>query len=178
MSKFETVEVNPMLRIAMSVICVGLLGLTGCSKTRAPSARDAVRRSLDQAGLKDVSVSEDRDKGVLSLGGHVATDDEKARAASIAKANAGNEVVANEIAVLPPNQESTAKTVNSDLDGAIKKNLDAVLVQNHMNKAVKFSVKNQVVELTGNVDTQNARAKAEQIATNVPDVKQVVNELR
>ncbi len=167
-----------MLKIATGMICAGLLALAGCSNTRSPSARDSVRRSLDQAGLKDVSVSEDRDKGVLSLGGHVATDEDKARAASIAKSNAGGEVVANEIAVLPPNQESTAKTVNSDLDGAIRKNLDAVLVENHLNKSVKFSVKNGVVKLTGKVDSQSTRSRAEQIATNVPDVKQVVNELR
>ncbi|MBK5295295.1 MAG: hypothetical protein JJE04_26910 [Acidobacteriia bacterium] len=32
---------------------------------------DSIRSSLDQAGFKDVSVKQDRDKGVVTLGGHV-----------------------------------------------------------------------------------------------------------
>ena len=36
-----------------------------------PTFRPATRTSLDQAGFKDVSVSQDRDKGVVTLSGHV-----------------------------------------------------------------------------------------------------------
>ena len=38
---------------------------------------DSIRKSLDQADLKDVSVSQDRDKGVITLGGHVPSDSGK-----------------------------------------------------------------------------------------------------
>jgi osmotically-inducible protein OsmY len=63
---------------------------------------DSIRKSLDQAGLKDVSVSQDRDKGVVALGGHVAADADKSRAESIAKAIAAGQVVADQIAVTLP----------------------------------------------------------------------------
>jgi hyperosmotically inducible protein len=155
-----------------------MLATGACSSAhKAPDVSSDVKKSLEQAGLKDVSVSQDRDKGVVSLTGHVASDADKAQAESIAKASAGAEVVANEIAVLPPGDSSRAKTVNSDLDDAIKKNLDAALVQNHLNKHVKFSVKNGVVTLTGKVDSRSARSQAEQVASTVPNVQQVVNEL-
>jgi osmotically-inducible protein OsmY len=84
---------------------------------------DSVHTSLDNAGFKDVSVKQDRDKGVVTLKGTVPSEGEKARAESIARAQAGSEVVANEIAVVPPNNESVAKTVNSDIDKGIDKNL-------------------------------------------------------
>jgi hyperosmotically inducible protein len=153
--------------------------LVGCSTTtKAPDVSDNIRKSLDQAGLKDVSVSQDRDKGVVTLSGHVATENEKAQAETIAKSMAGNQVVANEVAVRPPGDESTAKTIDSDLDKGIEHNLDAALVENKLNDNVKYDVKNGVVTLKGEVDSQSKRSKAERIAASVPNVQQVVNELQ
>ena len=64
----------------------GLGTLAGCSATpKSPDIVDPVRQSLDQAGLKDVSVSQDRDKGVVTLGGHVASDADKAQAETLTK---------------------------------------------------------------------------------------------
>jgi osmotically-inducible protein OsmY len=94
---------------------------------------DNIRKSLDQANLNDVSVSHDGEKGVVTLSGTTPTDSDKAQAESIAKSIAGSQVVANEIAVRPPNDASTAKRVDSDVDNAIEKNLHAVLVQNRLN---------------------------------------------
>jgi BON domain len=88
----------------------------------------AIRKSLDQAGLKDVSVGQDRDKAVVTLGGHVPSDVDKSQAESIAKSIAGVQVVSNQIGVIPPATESQAKTVNSDLDKGIERNLDAALI--------------------------------------------------
>src|SRR5665811_188562 len=154
--------------------------LVACHGTirQSPDVTDSVRKSLDQAGLKDVSVSQDRDKGVVTLGGHVAADADKSQAESIAKSIATGQVVANQIAVMPPSGESEAKAVNSDLDKAIEKNLDAALIQNKLHKNVKYDVKNGVVTLTGEVNSQSKRAQAEQIASAVPNVKQVVNDLQ
>src|SRR5580658_1956554 len=97
-------------------------GLAGCSSTppKSPDVTDSLRRSLDQAGLKDVTVSQDRDKGVVTLGGKVMSDADKTQAESIAKAIAGQQVVADLIILLPPGNESNAKEVNSDLDKGIK----------------------------------------------------------
>lgn len=167
------------LKLCLSLLAL-LVTLVGCSgtATHSPDVSDSIRKSLDQAGLKDVSVSQDRDKGVVTLGGHVAADVDKSQAESIAKSIATGQVVANQIAVMPPGGESEAKAVNSDLDKAIEKNLDAALIQNKLHKSVKYDVKNGVVTLNGEVNSQSKRAQAEQIASAVPNVKQVVNDLQ
>jgi hyperosmotically inducible periplasmic protein len=80
--------------------------------------------------------------------------------------------------VIPVGVEKEAKAVNSDLDTGIEKNLDAALIQNKMHDNVKYEVKNGVVMLTGEVNSQNKRDRAEKVATSVPNVKQVVNNLQ
>jgi osmotically-inducible protein OsmY len=87
-------------------------------------------------------------------------------------------VVADEIQVLPAGAESDAKAVSSDLDKAIDKNLDAALIQNKLNKDISYDVKNGVVTLKGNVNSQIRRNQAAHIASSVPNVQQVVNELQ
>jgi hyperosmotically inducible protein len=166
-------------KLGLSLLALLVVGtLVGCStSTKSPDVSDSIRKSLDQAGLKDVTVSQDRDKGVVTLGGHVAAEADKAHAESLAKSIAAEQVVANQIAVTPPGIESDAKTVNSDLDTGIEKNLDAALVTNRLHKSVKFDVKNGVVTLTGEVNSKSEHALAEKVASSVPNVQQVVNEL-
>ena len=60
-----------------------------------------IRKSLDQAGFKDVVVSQDRDKGVVTLGGTVISENDKSQAESLTKSLAGGRVVADQIAVIP-----------------------------------------------------------------------------
>jgi len=167
-------------------LCASLLALlvvvtlVGCSGTarQSPDVSDSISKSLDQAGLKDVTVSQDRDKGVVTLGGHVAADADKSQDESIAKSIATGQVVGNQIAVMPPGGESEAKAVSSDLDKAIEKNLDAALIQNKLQKSVKYEVKNGVVTLTGELNSQSRRALADRVASAVPNVKQVVNDVQ
>jgi len=164
--------------ILLTMVAIGTV--VGCSRfsAKSPDVSDSIRKSLDQAGLKDVTVSQDRDKGIVTLGGQVATDDQKAQAESLAKSFAGTEVVADQIAVISVGQEKEAKAVNSDLDQAIEKNLDAALIQNKMHNNVKYSVKSGVVTLTGEVNSQDKRTRAEKVAAGVPNVQQVVNNLQ
>lgn len=159
---------------------VAVFTVAGCSgtSTKSPDVSQSIRSSLDQAGLVDVSVSQDRDKGVVTLGGHVDADDAKLRAETVAKSFAGGQVVADQIAVIPSGGENAAKAVNSDLDDAIAKNLDAALIQSRLHESVKYAVKNGVVTLTGEVNSQSKRDHAGQIATSVPNTQQVVNELQ
>jgi hyperosmotically inducible protein len=152
-------------------------GLACNDKAQAPDVKASIEQGLTQAGLKDVSVSQDRDKGVVTLTGTVPADSDKSQAMSIAQSIAGSEVVSNEIAVRPVGDESAAKTVESDLDKAIDKNLDAKLVELRLKHDVSYDVKNGVVTLTGNVSSQSKRAMVEKTAAAVPNVKQVVNEL-
>ena len=172
-----------MKKLRLSVAMLTLFGvgiLAGCSgtPTKSPDVSDSIRKSLDQAGFKDVSVSQDRDKGIITLAGQVTTENDKAQAESIAKSIAGSQVVADQIAVMPVGVEKETKAVNSDLDQGIEKNLDAALIQNKMHDNVKYEVKNGVVTLTGEVNSQSKRDRAEKVATGVPNVKQVVNDLQ
>jgi osmotically-inducible protein OsmY len=139
---------------------------------------DNVRKELKQAGLNDVSVSQDRDKGVVTLGGHVNADADKAKAAQIAQSVVGSQVVANEVAVLPPQDNGPTKTVYSDLDKGIDNNLNAALVSGGFRSGIRHSVKNGVVTLKGTVDNEDQRAQVQKIAQGVPNTQQVVNELQ
>jgi hyperosmotically inducible periplasmic protein len=168
------------LRLSVTVLALLAVGsLAGCSGTAAsPDVSGSIRKSLDQAGFKDVSVSQDRGKGIVTLGGQVASENDKSQAESLAKSLAGAQVVADQIAVIPVGVEKEAKAVNSDLDEGIEKNLDAALIQNKLHQSVKYEVKSGVVTLTGEVNSQSKREYAERVATSVPNVKQVVNDLQ
>jgi len=169
------------LRFSVTVLALLAAGaLVGCSGTAAksPDVSDNIRKSLDQAGFKDVSISQDRDKGIVTLGGQVGSEYDKSQAESIAKSYAGAQVVADQIAVIPAGAEREAKAVNSDLDEGIEKNLAAALIQSKLQQVVKFMVKSAVVTLSGEVNSQYKRDRAETVASRVPNVKQVVNDLQ
>lgn len=167
----KTIVSSLLLTLALAA------GVACTEKAKAPDVKPNIEQALNQAGLKDVSVSQDRDKGVITLTGNVGSDADKLQAQSIAQHIAGSEVVSNEVAVRPAGEESTAKTVDSDLDKAIDKNLDAKLVEMKLQHDVSYDVKNGVVTLKGNVSSQSKRTMVEKVASDVPNVKQVVNEL-
>jgi hyperosmotically inducible protein len=167
-----------LLLASLTLMAIGAtLGCSGAS-AKSPDVSDNIRNSLDQAGFKNVSVKDDRDKGVVTLGGNVTSENAKSQAESLAKSIAGAQVVADEIAVIPVGVEEDAKAVNSDLDKGIEENLDATLIKNKMDDQVKYEVKSGVVTLSGEVNSQDKRDNAEKVATNVPNVKQVVNDLQ
>jgi hyperosmotically inducible protein len=172
-----------MKKLKLSVAMLTLLSagfVAGCASTdvKSPDVSSSIRTSLDQAGLKDVSVNQDRDKGVVTLGGQVVSDSDKERAEALARSLAGPQVVADQIAVLPPGLEKEARAVDSDLDAGIERNLDAALIQNRLHENVKYEVKSGVVTLTGEVNSESTRARAGKVANGVPNVLQVVNDLQ
>ena len=107
----------------------------------------------------------------MTLGGHVAADDDKSQAESIARSMAGAQVVANQIAVLPPGAESDAKKVNADLDKGIESNLDAALIKDKLHESVKYAVKNQVVTLTGECRLSIEARAGRKVAAGVVNVR-------
>ena len=173
---FRIWEGLKQMNAKLSMIALTVAGLVGCASNRAPDVAGNIRDALKQAGLGDVSVSQDRDKGVVTLGGNVTEEQAKDRAEQIAKPLAAGQVVADQIAVLPKDNQSTAKSVNSDLDKGIEANLDAALKQADMN-GVHHSTKNGVVTLKGDLETPARRREAERVAASVPNVQQVVNEI-
>src|SRR5919198_2750876 len=112
------------------ILClVALLTLAvACSRQNQASYKDSVQKSLEQAELKDVNVSEDRDKNTITLSGTLHSDDAKQKAEDVAKAAAPNRVIVNEIAVRPVGYESQAKDINNNLDDGIQNNYKAALI--------------------------------------------------
>jgi hyperosmotically inducible protein len=162
--------------VALLTLSVGMVAGCASESAKSPDVSGTVRTALDQAGLRDVHVAQDRDKGVITLTGDVRSGDAKSQAESVARSAAAGQVVSNEIAVVPPG-DSDAKTVNADLDKAIDNNLDAALIQNKLNKVVSYTVKNGVVMLKGEVNSEGKRSRAQKIAASIPNVQQVINEL-
>jgi len=83
------------LSVALSTLL--LIGsIAGCRGTvpKSPDIGDSLSKALSQAGLKDVTVSQDRDKGIVTLGGRVASEGEKAQAEAMANSLAAGQVVA------------------------------------------------------------------------------------
>jgi hyperosmotically inducible periplasmic protein len=165
------------LVVAAALAAILALGV-GCNKTNG-NYRDAVKNALVQADLKDVNVTEDAAKNTITLGGTLHSDDAKTRAGQIAQANAGPRIVANEVSVEPVGKEGEAKKEQTNLDDGIENNCKANLVSKGLDKQrISCSAKNGVLTLKGSVKTPAQRKTAEQLAQNVPNVQQVVNEIQ
>ena len=85
-----------------------------------------VNDALKNSNLSAVSVSQDRDKGVMTLKGDVDSQDLKSQAENAAKQAAPDYTIANEIGVRPPGA-SDAGSVASNLDSAIEDNYKAMI---------------------------------------------------
>jgi hyperosmotically inducible periplasmic protein len=163
------------MRFIALAVCLGMLA--GCSsQPKTADVKDEIEKSLRDAGYKDVKVSQDREKGVVTLGGQVQSQEDKDRAEAIAKGGAAGQVVANEVGVIPPASARIAKQVNADEDKAIEKNLDAAFASAGL-KGVKHRTKNGVVTLTGAVPGEATRSQAALAAEQITNVQQVVNEI-
>jgi hyperosmotically inducible protein len=160
----------------ISTIGLFTIVIAGCSKE--PDVAGNIQKSLDKAGYKHISVSEDREKTVVVLKGQVALESEKAQAEELAKSLAGAQVVANEIRVLPPGAGGADKAIRSDADQSIGELVDAMLIQNNLHDSVRYSTEAGVVTLTGDVNSQLLRDQVQQMAAAIPNVRQVVNEIQ
>lgn len=137
-----------------------------------------MKTTLAQTDLKDVSVDEDVNKNTITLHGTLHSEDAKEQAANVAQASAGPRIIVNEIGVEPVGSESQAKDVASNKDDAIEKNYNAALISARLDKqGVKADAKNGVLTLKGHVKTQQQKRTAEQLASNVPNVEQVVDQI-
>jgi hyperosmotically inducible periplasmic protein len=154
---------------------------TGCNSkgNDHPDVKDSVKTALKNDNLGDVDVSQDRDKGVLTLTGNVDSQDKKSQAETVAQQNAPGYTVADEIGVRPPGAESQAKAVASNTDDAIESNYKAE-IKGHKNlddQSISANAKNGVLTLKGSVKTRQQKAEAEKLAKSLPNVQQVVDEI-
>lgn len=173
-------DVRHKLLLGSAGMLVCGLAIAGCHNTTThPDEKQAVTNTLSDNQIQSVSVSQDRDKGVMTLTGNVGTDDRKGRAEALAKQAAPDYTIANEIGVRPPEDASQAGAVASDLDSAIEKNFKAAIrAHENLNKqSIDYSAKNGTLILKGTVKTLEQKSEAESLAKTVPNVQQVVNEI-
>ena len=86
--------------------------LAGCSATSTKSTEAAenaksaeltlnINKSLNQAGLKDISASHNSADGTVTLSGQAQSDEDKSKAELIAKSMMAGHGVSNQISVMP-----------------------------------------------------------------------------
>ncbi len=166
-------------KLFSAALMAAILVTLGCNKTNDVSYKDTVAQALVQADLKDVSVSEDKDKNTITLSGTLHSQEAKDRASDIAKGVAPGRVVANEVSVQPVGFESQAKDIASNLDGAIEKEYKAGLIAGGLDKQdISFDAKNGVLTLKGKVGNAEQKRAAEHLAQGIGHVQQVVNEIQ
>jgi len=144
----------------------------------SPDMKSDVEKALTQAGVTEISVAQDRDKGVITLSGNVETIEQKENADYATKSVSGHDVVSNQIGVRPAGFEKEAKEVDSNLDIAIGANFAASLAARQIDSDVQYNVNNGVLTLHGDVNSQNKRHDLEKMAAGIANVQQVVNELQ
>ena len=174
----KTSSRNRQFLVGSAVILAGALVVAGCHADH-PDEKAAVSNSLSSNDLSSVSVSQDRDKGVITLSGNVASNDQKSKAENLAKQAAPDYTIADEIGVHPPGDQGQASSVESKLDSGIEDNFSAT-IKAHKNlddQSIHASAKNGTLVLTGSVKTSEQKKEAEKLAKKVPNVQQVVNEI-
>jgi hyperosmotically inducible protein len=178
-NKMKLTNLHRLLLPGCATVLAGALIIAGCHSSSRPDEKSAVTNSLSSNNLSAVSVSQDRDKGVMTLTGNVSSDDQKTQAETLAKAAAPDYTIADEIGVRPVGVEGQAKAVSSSLDSAIEDNFKASIKarKNLDDQSIHYSAKNGTLVLSGTVKTEKQKKEAEALAKHVPNVQQVVNEL-
>jgi len=156
-----------------------VLSTASCTqRAKNVSYKDGVKKALEQADYKDVTVDEDSNKNTITLGGKLHSENAKQQASEVAQSASGGRTIVNQISVEPVGVESEARKIESNTDDAIEKNYKAQLIAKGLDKQdIRFDAKNGVLTLKGSVKDVRQREVAEQVASSVPNVAQVVNQI-
>jgi hyperosmotically inducible protein len=180
MNPMKQTETHRQFLVGSVAVLAGVLAIAGChNQSGHLDEKAAVTSALSGSSLNNVSVSQDRDKGVMTLTGNVASNDLKSQAENLAKQAAPDYTIADEIGVRPTGDQSQAGSVASNLDSGIEDNFKAS-IKAHKNlddQSIHAKAKNGTLVLTGSVKTTRQKKEAEKLAKEVPHVQQVVNEL-
>jgi hyperosmotically inducible periplasmic protein len=173
-------QVRKEIFIGSVVVLAGVLAIAGCqNRQQHPDEQSAVTSALQTNNLGSVNVSQDRQKGVITLTGDVSSEDQKAQAAATAKQAAPDYTIADEIGIAPQTAANQAGPAASSLDSAIEDSYKAE-IKGHRNlddQSIDYSAKNGTLVLKGSVKTAAQKREAEKLAKDVPNVQQVVNEI-
>lgn len=171
---------------ARSGLLIIALALGACTSTRTQQSAgevvdDSVLTAKVKAALVEDPVAKAGDvnvetyRGVVQLGGFVDTTEQKSRAGEVAKGVSGVKEVRNDLRVSSP-QQTVGEVVD---DGALTAAVKGKLIADQTMQSYKVNVETQngVVQLTGFVDSNDAKGRAAEIARSVNGVKDVRNDL-
>jgi len=169
-----------------AIVAVMTLAMVACASTRTQKSPgeqvdDSVTTGRVKAALiadpvtKAHQIDVETFKGTVQLNGFVDTAASKDRAAQVAKSTKGVTAVHNNLTV-----KTTGRTGEEVIDdGAITAKVKAALAGDPRTKAHQVNVETREgkVQLSGFVDSSEAKSTAEELARAVDNVKSVDNEL-
>jgi hyperosmotically inducible periplasmic protein len=169
-----------------AVMLVVSLAAVACASTRTgKSAGEQVDDSVTTGRVKAALIADpttkahqidvETYKGTVQLNGFVDSSESKERAAEVARNTKGVTAVRNNLTVRA-NDRSAGGTVD---DSAITAKVKAALAQDARVKAHQVNVETRdgVVQLSGFVESSEAKQTAEELARKVDNVKSVDNEI-
>jgi hyperosmotically inducible periplasmic protein len=169
-----------------AVVAVMTLAMVACASTRTQKSPgeqvdDSVTTGRVKAALiadpvtKAHQIDVETFKGTVQLNGFVDTAASKDRASQVAKSTKGVTAVHNNLTV-----KTTGRSGEQVIDdGAITAKVKAALAGDPRTKAHQVNVETREgkVQLSGFVDSSEAKSTAEELARAVDNVKSVDNEL-
>jgi hyperosmotically inducible protein len=169
-----------------AVMLVVSMAVVACASTRTTkSAGEQVDDSVTTGRVKAALIADpttkahqidvETFKGTVQLNGFVDTSASKERATEVARNTKGVTAVRNNLTV-KTDARSAGDTVD---DSAITAKVKAALAGDNRVRAHQVNVETRegVVQLTGFVDSSEAKQTAEELARSVDDVKSVDNEI-
>lgn len=156
------------------------------TKDAAGKATDAAKDSWITGKTKIALYGDDRvagrhitvdtRNGVVTLRGKVGSDDEKRAAEEVVKTVDGVTSVKNNLQIVSSTERKAVNAEDKDVKNAVEKRIkqDARL----KTADIDVRVDRGVVTLMGEVKDLGARARASEVASTVPGVRSVKNELR
>lgn len=144
-----------------------ILALAACNQgPKHPDVKYKVDTAMTQNNLGVVKVSQDQDRGVITLTGDVESEDQKAEATNVAAQAAPGYAISNELGVRPVGQAGQAKAVDSSLDSAIEDNFKASLKAHKKvdDQHISYGAKNGTLLLKGSVKIPAQRDEAQKLA--------------
>jgi hyperosmotically inducible protein len=170
-----------------AILIVVSLAVAACASTRTQkSAGEQVDDSITTGRVKAALIADpttkahqidvETFKGTVQLNGFVDTAASKERAGEVARGTKGVTKVQNNLTVKTDGTRTAGEVVD---DGAITAKVKAALAGDSRTKAHQVNVETRdgVVQLSGFVDSSEAKSTAEDLARAVDNVKSVDNEL-
>jgi hyperosmotically inducible protein len=169
-----------------AVMLVVTMAMVACASTRTQKSAgeqvdDSVTTGLVKSALiadpvtKAHQIDVEVFKGTVQLNGYVDSAASKERATDVAKATKGVHTVHNNLSVDTTHRSGEAKID----DGAITTKVKAALAEDSRTKAHQINIETHegVVQLSGFVDTAEAKSTAATLASAVEHVRSVNNQI-